>query len=120
MTLKASYFAFAGLSDMAPIKSSDLQKATGSTARQCGLAWPPGRGSWHNLTCWADLLVRYRNHLGQPYADPHFGSSVVAHATAIYLRWRETLRYHKNTAYPQEVGRVRDSTRWLLDNCRRL
>jgi hypothetical protein len=64
--------------------------------------------------------VRYRIHLGRPYAAPAFGSLVVAHATTVYLRWRETLRYHKNAAYQHEVDRVRDSTRWLLDNARRL
>jgi hypothetical protein len=114
MTLKAAYFTLAGFSETQPIRPKDLSLAMGPSARSCGFSWPPeGRG--HNLTCWAELLVRFRGLLGKGYADARFGDAVVDHGTRIYLRWRETLRYHKNQAYAHEVEKVRDSTTWLLD-----
>ena len=117
MILKAGYFAFIGFRDTVPITINDLRTATTKTTLVCGLVWS---GNWHNLVCWGDLLVRHRNYLGFAYSDPQFGSSVVAHAGVVYLRWRETLRYHKNAAYLHEVDRVRASTRWFLDNSDRL
>ncbi|HEX5272939.1 MAG TPA: hypothetical protein VFW33_20720 [Gemmataceae bacterium] len=119
MTVKAAYFAFIGFADEQPIAIADLANARAFALSTLGIVWPSA-GWGHNVACWAELLVAHRVHAGQAYRSRHFRSAVVRNAWGIYLRWRETLRYHRNRAYGHEVMTVRGATRWLLDNSTRL
>jgi hypothetical protein len=66
-------------------------------------------------------LVQYRaNRPGLADSDPAFGSQVSAEANTLYGLWRETLRYHKNVAYPHEVARARAAAEWLLTHSSKL
>jgi hypothetical protein len=114
MTLKAAYFTLLGYPERQPILLRDLRLAV-ANAGTCGIQWPPG-GGFHAIFHWARLLVEHRNRLGRPYASPAFGDAVVRHSQSVYERWRETLRYKTNRAYPFEVAAVAHSTTWLLEN----
>jgi hypothetical protein len=83
--------------------------------RALGIAWPHA-GAGHNVRAWAELLVAERaTRPGLAYpAD--FGLLVQRSGQRIGQLWNETLRYHKNVAYPHEVRQVREATEWLLAN----
>jgi hypothetical protein len=113
MLLKAAYFQVIGFTDNQPISTSDLRNAVASAAN-LGVVWP-AQGQFHNLGAWAELLVTTRAGTpGLGYGDPRFASRVESAARAIWSRWRETLRYHKNVAYLHEVNRVQEAVHWLL------
>jgi hypothetical protein len=81
-------------------------------------AW---EGSLHSLESWARLLVATRaNRPELAYEVPNFGVTVVDAVRGITPSWREYMRYRKNVAYPYEVARVENATRWLLENSARL
>ncbi len=50
-----------------------------------------------------------------PYALS-FGLELQKRGQRIGQLWSETLRYHKNIAYPHEVRQVREAVAWLLVN----
>ncbi len=79
-----------------------------------GIAWP-NQGAGHNVRAWAELLVAERALSAVPYALP-FGLEVQKCGQRIGQLWRETLRYHKNFAYPHEVRQVHEAVDWLLIN----
>jgi hypothetical protein len=102
MILKAAFFNVSGFPERQPITRNDLRSGL-ATLQNVGPN-PP----LHHLGLWAEALVRYRSNTpGLAYADPTFGSQVTAQAYILYGLWRETLRYHKNVAYPHEVARAR-------------
>jgi hypothetical protein len=86
--------------------------------RALGIAWP-AQGQWHNVRAWAELLVTVRaSGAATAYASPGFGAQVLSMAQRLEGLWSETLRYHKNVAYPYEVQRVRAAAEWLLAHTR--
>jgi hypothetical protein len=115
MILKAAFFEVRGFAENQPIIRRDLQNA---------LATLPGIGGnppLHHLSLWARALVAYRASTpGLGYADPAFASQVTAKAQALYGLWRETLRYHKNVAYPHEIDQARAAAEWLLTHSSKL
>jgi hypothetical protein len=109
MILKAAFFEVSGFAEHQTITRRDLQNA---------LATLPGIGGnppLHHLGLWAQALVTLRASTpGLAYTDLAFGSQVTAKAYTLYGLWRETLRYHKNVAYPHELAQARDAAEWLL------
>lgn len=108
-----------GFSPVQPIGHSDLLTAAKNTAPALGIAWPP-TGKLHNIECWARLLVAYRAFYKKPYQVLGMDQQLVGLATAIYLRWRETLRYHKNKPYAHEVAAVRSAVNWFVTHARQI
>jgi hypothetical protein len=121
MTLKAAYFRLRGFAAARRIQAADRAQAA-VDARALGVAWPRNANA-HNPELWSELLVQSRATLGLPYPAPGgraFGVQVVANARRVYRVWRETLRYHKNVAYPHEVTQTRDAADWFLLHSRQL
>jgi hypothetical protein len=119
MTLKAAYFRVIGFHDLQAITLAHL-----STAANHGIAlqiaWPP-QGRLHNVRAWAELLVKTRALTpAAAYASPSFGLEIQRRGRWIEVVWSETLRYHKNIAYPYEVRRIREAAEWLLANASQL
>jgi hypothetical protein len=115
MTLKAAWFQLIGFRPDQPITVRDMHSARG-LAGQYGISWP---GNLHALDAWARLLVEHRIRLGSGYS-PRFCNEVLVHSRRVYARWRETLRYKKNRAYPAEARTVAQSAQWLLYHSDRL
>jgi hypothetical protein len=82
-------------------------------AKTYNIIWP---GNLHDLVGWARLLIQHRMTSGLGYADLQFALRLIEHSQRVYERWRETLRYKKNRAYPAEVNVVGQSTAWILDH----
>ena len=115
MTLKAAYFAADGFGESQTITRADLNQAVifGSAS---GVFWPK-KGQLHNLRAWAETLVIRRNSTpGTTYVRPGFEIEVVSKGQRLERYWSESLRYHKNIAYPHEVRRVKEAAEWLLVN----
>jgi len=115
MTLKAAWFALIRHPEHSPILAKDLRTAVQVAQNNYGIVWPT-QGRLHAVLHWAELLLQHRIALRGGYPDPAFGVAVVEHSHRIYDRWREVIRYKKNTAYPSEVRAVAQSTHWLLSN----
>ncbi len=111
MLLKAAYFRCIGhLLDQA-ITPADLRLARVSGIG-LGIVWP---GNFHHLENWAQLLVLTRATIpGWAYPLVGFGNQVVARARQVHRLWNETLRYHKNVAYPHEVEQVQAASEWFV------
>jgi hypothetical protein len=119
MTVKAAYFRVVGFSDSHPITPADLDSAV-SQGAQLQVPWPK-KGKWHNIRAWAELLVKTRASTpGIAYAAPNFGIEIQMRGQRLEVLWSETLRYHKNVAYPHEVRRAREIAEWLLVNALQL
>jgi hypothetical protein len=116
MTLKAAYFSLQGLAETATLTwLGDILPAI-DRGKKMGIPWP-AQGQGHNIRAWADLLVLERAATpGRAYPDPAFAALVQNAGQRIEPLWRETLRYHKNIAYPFEVRQVQDAAEWLLLN----
>jgi hypothetical protein len=114
MTLKAAYFLLAGLAEADVITwNGHIQPAIHHGRVNRGIAWPQ-QGQGHNVRAWAELLVAERAATPGAAYGPPFGREVQACGQSISQLWSETLRYHKNVAYPYEVNQVREATEWLL------
>jgi len=116
MTVKAAWFALLGYPDYKSIARKDLETAK-AVAKSYGIGWP---GNFHDIECWAQLLVQHRVALNRPYAVHHFDTVLLAHAHCVYSRWRESLRYKANVPYRFEVEAVAESAEWFLTNSRSL
>ena len=115
MTLKAAYFSAIGFADDRQITFDDLREAM-EFGKSSLVSWPR-RGQLHSVRAWAETLVARRDSmLGTPYMHPGFGFQVASKGQRLDRYWNESLRYHKNVAYPHEVRRVREATEWLLVN----
>jgi len=111
MVLKAAYYRRIGHLPGQPITATDLRLAR-TAAVGLGITWP---GNLHHLANWAQLLVLTRATIpGWAYPQPGFGNDVVAQVRRLHRHWVETLRYHKNVAYPHEVEQAQAGTDWLL------
>lgn len=118
MTLKAAYFSLIGKGLKDPITwGNDLYPAI-QTAKAQGIAWP-GSGAGHNVLAWAEWLILSRANQGQAYTSD-FNLDIQSQAQRAYTLWRETLRYHKNVAYPAEVRQMNTAAEWFLANSRSL
>lgn len=117
MTLKAAWFALIGFPESRSISPSDLRSARMMAVGTYGIPWA---GNLHAVCHWAHLIITHRIALGHSYFDPGFHIQVIEHSQRVYERWRETLRYKKNRAYPFEVRVVSESAEWLLLNSPRL
>jgi hypothetical protein len=73
----------------------------------------PWRGSLHDLTSWATLLIEERKLRGAPY-DPAFARRLSSVVNRIYQRWRERFRYHANRPYLGEVETTLAAVDWLV------
>jgi hypothetical protein len=80
-----------------------------------GISWPP-QGAGHNVRAWAELLVMERAAAPATAYTPAFSLEVQRRGQRLEWLWRETLRYHKNLAYPHELTRAREAAEWLLTN----
>jgi len=118
MTLKAAYFRLIKFAPARPITLLDLNDAL-KTAVKFRIHWPPG-GKLHNIECWALLLVAHRHFLGVPYKALDFQQRLLGDARTIYQGWRESIRYHKNIAYPHELERIAKAAEWLIANASKL
>ena len=65
------------------------------------------------------MLVQKRVDISQPNTDPA-GSEIVNNARALYLNWRETIRYHATKVDRSELDDVREKTLWFRRNYPRL
>jgi hypothetical protein len=120
MTLKAAYFRLIGLGTTEVITwAGRILPAIERGRNVLGIAWPKA-GQGHNVRAWAELLVAERAATpGAAYAPP-FGQEVQAQGQRVGQLWSESLRYHKNLAYPSEVKQVREAAEWLLVHSRDL
>jgi hypothetical protein len=116
MTVKAAWFALLGYPDYKSIARKDLETAK-AVAKSYGIGWP---GNFHDIECWAQLLVQHRAALNRPYAVRHFDRILLDHTRRVYDRWRESLRYKKNVPHRLEVEAVAESAEWFLTNSRNL
>jgi hypothetical protein len=115
MILKAAYFTLIGLGENTPITMNGHIWPAVARGRSLGVAWP-GSGAGHNVRAWAELLVVERASMaGMAYALD-FAAEVQLFGQRIGELWNETLRYHKNVAYPHEVRQVRLAAEWFLVN----
>jgi hypothetical protein len=115
MILKAAYFAMAGHAEKDTITwPGHLQPAI-ARGKALGIAWP-SQGAGHNVRAWAELLVRVRASTPAMAYATSVGLEVQRCGQRIGELWRETLRYHKNLAYPHEMKRVHKAAEWLLTN----
>lgn len=115
MMLKAAYFALIGVGDGEPLTMNGHIRPAINRGRALHIAWPQ-RGEGHNVRAWAELLVLERvAGTGEVYA-PDFGHDVQENGQLIGQLWNETLRYHKNVAYPHELRKVRKAAEWFLVN----
>jgi hypothetical protein len=112
MMVKAAYFSAIGYAVQQPITLADLDRGRKQSVSVHGIPWS---GGMHNIEGWARLLVNERARLGKPYTVV-IASRIISHAGNIYKYWRETLRYHKNRAWPFEAARVQASVDWLSMN----
>ena len=109
MILKAAFFEVSGFSNIQAITINDLRTGLRTWAGAVS------HSNLHHLGLWAEALVTLRaSKPGLAYADPALGSQVTAKAHSLYALWRETIRYHKNTAYRHEIAQARDAAEWLL------
>jgi hypothetical protein len=115
MTLKAAYFSLT-LAEMDTITwASHIQPAI-SHGRNVRSIAGPNQGAGHNVRAWAELLVAERAAIpGMAYLAAT-GRQIQACGQQIGLLWSESLRYHKNLAYPHEATQVRLAAEWLLAN----
>jgi len=119
MTLKAAYFRFLGFAEDRHVTFQDLQNAV-ARGRSLGIGWPQS-GWGHNVRAWAELLVNARASVpGQAYPSTRLGAMIQRTGQRLERIWSETLRYHKNVAYPYEVNQARDAARWFLLHARQL
>lgn len=113
MTLKAAYFRVSGFAPKQAITAKDRKSAV-QQAGKLNIAWPTA-GQGHNVRAWAELLVATRSSTaGQNYSTAQFGREVQVRGQRLEKLWNETLRYHKNRAYPYEVEQVLEAVSWLL------
>lgn len=112
MIIKAAYFSTIGYRMQQSITLADLDRAKKQSFSIHGISWS---GGLHNIEGWARLLVNERARLGRPYSVV-IASRIVFNASNVYKYWRETLRYHKNRAWPFEAARVQASVDWLFSN----
>ncbi len=113
MALKAAYFRAIGFAGDQTIIMTDLRGAAANAPR-LGFPWV---GNLHHLGSWAQLLVSTRAAtVGLAYPSAEFATNVLARGRRLQHSWSETLRYHKNVAYPYEVEQVRTAAEWLLLN----
>jgi hypothetical protein len=112
MTLKSAWFSnVLDYDDNHSIDYKDFRIAR-DQAKQYNIKL----ANYHNLTGWAQLLIRHRIEIGRVYPDPSFGSLIQIQSQKIYSRWREFLRYKKNRAYHSEAITVAETTQWFLAN----
>ncbi len=116
MTLKAAYFRLIGRPETAVITvHGDISAAIRHAVSDFHIVWPPqGRG--HNVRAWAELLVAERASRPGAAFPAAVGRAVQRCGQAAGQLWNETLRYHKNVAYPHELAQVREAAEWLLAN----
>lgn len=115
MILKSAYFSLIGVTETAPITWDGHLLPAIVRGREMHLAWPR-QGQGHNVAAWAELLVAVRAQSpATAYTSP-LDLEVQRAGQRIWQLWRETLRYHKNVAYPHEVKQVREACEWLLAN----
>jgi hypothetical protein len=118
MTLKAAYFRLIGFPLAQAITIADLRAAR-VNALLLGFQW--AGNNLHHLESWAQLIVSTRAATpGWAYLVAGFGNEVLARSRTLQPLWSETLRYHKNVAYPYEVGQARTAAEWLLLNASQL
>jgi hypothetical protein len=114
MTLKAAYFRAVGFAENDPVTPQHRRQAEVEARQQHFTT--SGRSFPHDPLAWAQLLVWKRaSRPGLAYPDPRFGIAVRARAVEIQALWVESLRYHKNVAYPFEMSRVRAAVTWLFE-----
>jgi hypothetical protein len=115
MTLKAAYFTLLGRAETQALSwTADILPAINRGRTALGIAWPI-QGQGHNVRAWAELLVLERAaNTAWAYPTAAFAVAVQRAGQRFEPLWRETLRYHKNIAYPHEVRQVREAAEWLL------
>ncbi len=113
MIVKAAYFAVSGLREREPITWAGHLKPAIELGRKMQIAWPH-QGAGHNVRAWAELLIRVRRLSPATAFEPAFAAELQRRGESVDLLWRETLRYHKNSAYLHEADRIRDAAQWLL------
>ncbi|MFO0846940.1 MAG: hypothetical protein U0871_00065 [Gemmataceae bacterium] len=113
MVLKAAVFEAFGYDVCDQISAADLHAIKGLAA-DLGLNWPKN-ANLHRVDLWGQVLVRMR------VDDPAASDASLADADVLLARsvrvmrlWRETLRYHPDTAYDHEVQAVRQDCEWFL------
>jgi hypothetical protein len=111
MLLKAAFFRLRGFTAATPINFVDVNQAKTHAKSKLGISW---NSNLHDLTRWSWLLIEERRSLGRPYSFP-FARSLNARTKCIYLRWRETFRYHANRPYSGEVAILFRAADWLAD-----
>jgi hypothetical protein len=112
MIVKAAWFAAFGFHADQTITKADILTAV-KLAPAMGVT--PPLSNAHDIRGWGQSLFQLRASLpGAEYLDASIGTGLLTHSAQVYAVWRETLRYHKNTAYPHEVRGIRTAVEWLV------
>lgn len=118
MRVKALFFRNAGFATKQVITRQDRTDAADMYAT-LGLLTRPGQ---HDVSGWAALAVASRATTAAPYSvgAGGLGTEIVNRATALYLIWRETLRYRSVAATGAEFREVRRVAAWFGSNYGRM
>jgi len=119
MRLKAAHYRLAGVSHawnishpIPPNVDSPRMLAERQIRSIRGAA--AQRSVGHDLLGWAQLVIESRTVAGLPklMAQPEF----LSHIKDAALRWTESLRYHANKPYNEELEAVVKAARWVTRN----
>lgn len=114
MVLKAAYFRRIGFADDQPVTLADLKAAVGQNpASQASQLNTPTTNNYHDLGCWAALLVAYRATTPTPLPISE-RTRLERNIATVRSVWSVTLRYRRNRASVVECDRVRGSCEWLI------
>ncbi len=123
MRLKAASYRLAGipsawniLAPVAPNLTAPRKLAERQIASIRGAEARPPVG--HDLIGWALLVVESRRATGLPAMPAQAG--FLSHIQNAALCWTESLRYHSNKPYNEEVQAVSEAARWMKRNYTRL
>lgn len=113
MILKAAYFSFTGVKELAPLTVPGHIIPAINIGRSLGIPWPRA-GQGHNVDAWAQLLIATHARSTQTAYSQPFEKQLARCGQRIYQLWREVLRYHKNVAYDYEVRQMCEAVEWLV------
>jgi hypothetical protein len=121
MRLKAAHYRLVGIplnADIsAPIRPNNLSPrklAEDQVRAILGSVGPVG----HHLLGWARLVIDDRVQTGLPALASQ--SILMKHVGEASLCWTESLRYHANKPYDDEVEAMKAAASWMRQNYRRL
>jgi hypothetical protein len=123
MRLKAAYYRLTSVplhADIAATLPNQSKSPRALAEDQIRLLMNLKTPVGHHLTGWARLVIETRrNHVLGPLQQAD-ENDLWTHAQKAARLWSESLRYHANKPYDQELGDVAAAARWLKRKYRTL